>query len=163
MSLSSGPLSRFRVLDLTRARAGPTAARMLADWGMQTIKIEQPAELSEVPLGGPREGFDFQNLHRNKRSMTLNLKEEAGREILFKLAKETDVFIENYRPDVKHRLGIDYETINKTINLFNDRKVSAGGSVANTVSMVASLGDSCAFIGRRKNDIQGKRRVVKTN
>ena len=81
MSLSSGPLSRFRVLDLTRARAGPTAARMLADWGMQTIKIEQPAELSEVPLGGPRDGFDFQNLHRNKRSMTLNLKEEAGREI----------------------------------------------------------------------------------
>ena len=67
MSLSSGPLSRFRVLDLTRARAGPTAARMLADWGMQTIKIEQPAELSEVPLGGPREGFDFQNLHRNKK------------------------------------------------------------------------------------------------
>lgn len=113
MSLSSGPLSRFRVLDLTRARAGPTAARMLADWGMQTIKIEQPAELSEVPLGGPRDGFDFQNLHRNKRSMTLNLKEEAGRAILFKLAKETDVFIENYRPDVKHRLGIDYETIKK--------------------------------------------------
>ena len=113
MSLSSGPLSRFRVLDLTRARAGPTAARMLADWGMQTIKIEQPAELSEVPLGGSRDGFDFQNLHRNKRSMTLNLKEEAGREILFKLAKHTDVFIENYRPDVKHRLGIDYETINK--------------------------------------------------
>ena len=72
MSLSSGPLSSF-VLDLTRARAGPTAARMLADWGMQTIKIEQPAELS-VPLGGPRDGFDFQNLHRNKRSMTLNLK-----------------------------------------------------------------------------------------
>jgi len=113
MSLSSGPLSRFRVLDLTRARAGPTAARMLADWGMQTIKIEQPSELLEVPLGGPRDGFDFQNLHRNKRSLTLNLKKEAGREILFKLAKKTDVFIENYRPDVKHRLGIDYETINK--------------------------------------------------
>ena len=113
MSLSSGPLSRFRVLDLTRARAGPAAARMLADWGMQTIKIEQPSELLEVSLGGPRDGFDFQNLHRNKRSLTLNLKKEAGREILFKLAKKTDVFIENYRPDVKHRLGIDYETINK--------------------------------------------------
>ena len=74
MSAKNGPLSRFRVLDLTRARAGPTAVRMLADWGMQTIKIEQPPALSEVPLGGPRDGFDFQNLHRNKRSMTLNLK-----------------------------------------------------------------------------------------
>ena len=113
MSLQNGPLSRFRLIDLTRARAGPTAARMLADWGMQTIKIEQPAELSEVPLGGPRDGFDFQNLHRNKRSMTLNLKEDAGREIFLRLAKDADVLIENYRPDVKHRLGIDFETLHK--------------------------------------------------
>ena len=113
MSLQNGPLSRFRLIDLTRARAGPTAARMLADWGMQTIKIEQPAELSEVPLGGPRDGFDFQNLHRNKRSMTLNLKEDAGREIFLRLAKDADVLIENYRPDVKHRLGIDFETLQK--------------------------------------------------
>ncbi len=106
-----GPLSRFRVLDLTRARAGPTAVRMLADWGMQTIKIEQPPALSEVPLGGPRDGFDFQNLHRNKRSMTLNLKDDDGRKIFLELAKDADVIVENYRPDVKHRLGIDFETV----------------------------------------------------
>ena len=107
----SGPLSRFRVLDLTRARAGPTAARMIADWGAETIKIEQPPALSEVPLGGPRDGFDFQNLHRNKRSMTLNLKHARGREIFLELARGADVVIENYRPDVKRRLGIDYDTV----------------------------------------------------
>ena len=111
MTSNNGALSRFRVLDLTRARAGPTAARMIADWGAETIKIEQPPALSEIPLGGPRDGFDFQNLHRNKRSMTLNLKEEEGREIFLKMAKSADVVIENYRPDVKHRLGIDYETV----------------------------------------------------
>jgi crotonobetainyl-CoA:carnitine CoA-transferase CaiB-like acyl-CoA transferase len=111
MTSNNGALSRFRVLDLTRARAGPTAARMIADWGAETIKIEQPPALSEIPLGGPRDGFDFQNLHRNKRSMTLNIKEEEGREIFLKMAKSADVVIENYRPDVKHRLGIDYETV----------------------------------------------------
>ena len=111
MSSDTGPLSRFRVLDLTRARAGPTAARMIADWGAQTLKIEQPPGLAEVPLGGPRDGFDFQNLHRNKRSMTLNLKHSRGREIFLELVKSADVVIENFRPDVKHRLGIDYETV----------------------------------------------------
>ena len=111
MTSNNGALSRFRVLDLTRARAGPTAARMIADWGAETIKIEQPPTLSETPLGGPRDGFDFQNLHRNKRSMTLNLKEDEGREIFLKMVKSADVVIENYRPDVKHRLGIDYETV----------------------------------------------------
>jgi formyl-CoA transferase len=84
---------------------------MIADWGAETIKIEQPPTLSETPLGGPRDGFDFQNLHRNKRSMTLNLKEDEGREIFLKMVKSADVVIENYRPDVKHRLGIDYETV----------------------------------------------------
>ncbi len=111
MTERSGPLSRFRVLDLTRARAGPTAARMIADWGADTIKIEQPPALSETALGGPRDGFDFQNLHRNKRSVTLNLKEPRGRELFLELAREADVVLENYRPGVKHRLGIDYETV----------------------------------------------------
>src|SRR5262245_42521357 len=110
-----GPLSRFKVIDLTRARAGPTAARHFADWGADVIKVEMPAGGEEDILGGAREGPDFFNLHRNKRSMTLNLKTEDGVAILKKLAAGADVLIENYRPDVKHRLGIDYETL-KAIN-----------------------------------------------
>ena len=115
MSSRKGPLSRFKVLDLTRARAGPTAARMLADWGAETIKVEQPEYLSEVPLGGGREGFDFQNLHRNKRSVTINLKEPKGVEIFLKMASNADVIIENYRPNVKYKLGIDYDAV-RSIN-----------------------------------------------
>ena len=104
------PLSRFRVLDLTRARAGPTAARQLADLGADVIKIEErPKE--EFGLGGPRHGPDFQNLHRNKRSLTLNLKEPDGLAVFRRLAAGADVIVENYRPGVKHRLGIDYESV----------------------------------------------------
>ncbi|MCW5752192.1 MAG: CoA transferase [Alphaproteobacteria bacterium] len=99
-------LQRFRVLDLTRVRAGPTAVRQLADWGAQVIKIENTGDDG---LGGPRHGSDFQNLHRNKRSLTLNLKEPEGKAILFRLIEQADVLVENYRPDVKARLGIDYE------------------------------------------------------
>lgn len=111
-------LSRFRVLDLTRARAGPTAARQLADLGADVVKIEErPRE--EFGLGGPRHGPDFQNLHRNKRSLTLNLKDPDGTAIFRRLAAGADVIVENYRPGVKHRLGIDYETV----RAFNPRIV----------------------------------------
>ena len=106
------PLSHIRVLDLTRVRAGPTCVRQLADWGADVIKIELPPEpgaSAAEGLGGPRHGPDFWNLHRNKRSITLNLKEDEGREIFFKLVAEADVIVENYRPDVKNRLAIDYE------------------------------------------------------
>ena len=106
-----GPLSRFKVIDLTRARAGPTAARHFADFGADVIKIEAPTAGDEDALGGDREGPDFFNLHRNKRSLTLNLKTADGVAILKKLAATADVLIENYRPDVKHRLGIDYQTL----------------------------------------------------
>jgi formyl-CoA transferase len=106
-----GPLARFKVIDLTRARAGPTAARHFADFGADVIKIEMPAAGDEDALGGDRDGPDFFNLHRNKRSLTLNLKTAEGVAILKKLAATADVLIENYRPDVKHRLGIDYETL----------------------------------------------------
>jgi len=106
-----GPLSRFKVIDLTRARAGPTAARHFADWGADVIKVEMPPGSDSDPLGGAREGPDFFNLHRNKRSLTLNLKAPEGVAVLKKLAVDADVLIENYRPDVKHRLGIDYETL----------------------------------------------------
>src|SRR5438477_8339248 len=107
------PLSRFTVLDLTRVRAGPTAVRQFADWGAKVIKIESPPGVVESEMGGPRHGFDFQNLHRNKRSLTLNLKEPDGIAILKQLVAKADVLVENYRPDVKHRLGIDYETLSK--------------------------------------------------
>src|SRR5918997_3907257 len=108
------PLSRFTVLDLTRVRAGPTAVRQLADWGAEVIKIEAPPSPGEG-LGGPRHGPDFQNLHRNKRSLTLDLKAPEGIEIFRKLVRDADVVVENYRPDVKTRLGIDYEAL-RTIN-----------------------------------------------
>jgi formyl-CoA transferase len=105
------PLSKIKVLDLTRARAGPTAVRQLVDWGADAIKIEMPGGRSGDGMGGNRHGFDFQNLHRNKRSMTLNLKHPKGVEIFKTMAKGADVIVENYRADVKHRLGIDYDTI----------------------------------------------------
>jgi formyl-CoA transferase len=104
------PLSRFKVLDLTRVRAGPTCVRQLADWGADVIKIEAPPG-GEEGLGGDRDGFDFQNLHRNKRSITLNLKAEDGRAIFYKLVEQADVVVENYRPDVKFRLGVDYDSL----------------------------------------------------
>ncbi len=110
--LASEALSHIHVLDLTRVRAGPTAVRQLADWGAQVIKIEMPPGLDEGEgIGGPREDSDFQNVHRNKRGMTLNLKSAEGVAILKKLVERADVLVENYRPDVKDRLGIDYETM----------------------------------------------------
>ncbi|MCS6892628.1 MAG: CoA transferase [Rhodovarius sp.] len=106
------PLSGIKVLDLTRVRAGPTCVRQLADWGADVVKIEMPAGLDQGdPMGGPREGPDFQNLHRNKRGLTLNLKTAEGVAILKRLAEGADVVVENFRPDVKHRLGIDYEAL----------------------------------------------------
>src|ERR1700748_3825798 len=112
---ASQALARFKVLDLTRVRAGPTAARQLADWGADVIKIELPKGIDESDMGGPRHGPDFQNLHRNKRSLTLNLKEADGIAIFQRMVKTADVVIENYRPDVKFRLGIDCESV-RSIN-----------------------------------------------
>jgi formyl-CoA transferase len=108
----SKALARFTVLDLTRVRAGPTCVRQLADWGANVIKIESPPGV-EDQMGGPREGSDFQNLHRNKRSMTLNLKAPEGLAAFKRMVKKADVVVENFRPDVKKRLGIDYKTLAK--------------------------------------------------
>ena len=111
---ASEALSRFTVLDLTRVRSGPTCVRQLADWGANVIKID--ALLGdgggEQP-GGPRHGSDFQNLHRNKRAMALNLKDPKGLEVFTRLAEKADVVVENFRPDVKNKLGIDYESVSK--------------------------------------------------
>jgi formyl-CoA transferase len=111
---ASPPLARFKVLDLTRVRAGPTAVRQLADWGAQVIKIEAPPSPGEG-LGGPRHGPDFQNLHRNKRSLTLDLKSPEGIAVFHKLVRSADIVVENFRPDVKERLGIDYPAL-KALN-----------------------------------------------
>ena len=109
---ASKALARFTVLDLTRVRSGPTCVRQLADWGANVVKIESPPGIEE-PMGGPRAGSDFQNLHRNKRSMTLNLKTPEGLAAFKRLAKKADVIVENFRPDVKKRLGIGYKTMAK--------------------------------------------------
>jgi len=108
------PLSRFKVIDLTLARAGPSCVRTLADWGADVIRVEPPPEDGEASeLVGRRDGSDFQNLHRNKRAITLNLKTDEGREILMRLAEQADVIVENMRPGVVRRLGVDYESVKK--------------------------------------------------
>jgi len=107
-------LSHIKVLDITRARAGPTAVRQLADWGAQVIKVETPGADANADLG-QRHGPDFQNLHRNKESITLDLKSAEGRSVFFRMAEDADVVVENMRPGVKHRLQVDYETL-KDVN-----------------------------------------------
>jgi len=112
---ASRALERFTVLDLTRVRSGPTCVRQLADWGANVVKIETPPQLEgagDAP-GGPRDGPDFQNLHRNKRSITLNLKSKEGLAAFKRMVKKADVVVENFRPDVKKRLGIDYNDLKK--------------------------------------------------
>ena len=108
------PLSRFKVIDLTLARAGPSCVRTLADWGADVIRVEPPPGEGEIDeLLGRREGSDFQNLHRNKRAITLNLKTDEGREVLMRLAEQADVVVENMRPGVTRRLGVDFESVRK--------------------------------------------------
>lgn len=115
MTNNNLPLSKYKVLDLTIARAGPTAARVLADWGADVIQVSPPNKPGQKGgnITGKRDGFDFQNLQRNKRSITIDLKNPDGYKLFVELASKVDVIIENYRADVKHRLKIDYETIKK--------------------------------------------------
>lgn len=105
---ASAALKNLRILDLTRVRAGPTCVKQFADFGADVIKIESPEPDS---MSGARHGFDMQNLHRNKRAMTLDMKAPDGKEILMKLVGTADVVVENFRPDVKSRLGIDYASL----------------------------------------------------
>jgi crotonobetainyl-CoA:carnitine CoA-transferase CaiB-like acyl-CoA transferase len=110
------PLSRYTVLDLTIARAGPTAVRLLADWGATVIKIEPPPAREPVDrsVTGGRHGPDEQNLHRNKRGLALDLQHPEGRHVFLDLVRRADIVVENFRADVKRRLGIEYETLAKT-------------------------------------------------
>ena len=111
MSHAERALSHVRVIDLARARSGPTAVRQLSEMGAQVIKVE--ALDANDDGTGERHGVDFQNIHPNKRSMTLNLKHPDGRGVLLRMVKDSDVLVENFRPGVKHRLGIDYETLSQ--------------------------------------------------
>jgi formyl-CoA transferase len=121
-------LSRYTVLDLTRVRSGPTCVRQFADWGAKVIKIEMPEGLDEGdPMGGPRQGPDFQNLHRNKQSLTLNLKSAEGVAIFRRLVQQADVVVENFRPDVKDRLGIGYESLSEINPLLVYASISGFG------------------------------------
>ncbi len=108
---ASPALARFRVVDLTQVRAGPTACRQLADWGADVIQVQMPEHMRGDDTLGGQDGSDYQYTHRNKRSITLNLKEPEGIATLKRLIRTADVVVENFRPDVKFRLGIDYETL----------------------------------------------------
>jgi crotonobetainyl-CoA:carnitine CoA-transferase CaiB-like acyl-CoA transferase len=110
-------LAPFRVLDLSRVRAGPTCVRMLADFGADVIRVEPPpgVDANDGMFADERTGGDFQNLNRNKRSLTLNLKQPQGLAVFQRLVKTADVVVENWRPDVKNRLGLDYGSL-KAIN-----------------------------------------------
>ncbi|MCZ6889855.1 MAG: CoA transferase, partial [Gammaproteobacteria bacterium] len=111
--MSDLPLSDYTVLDLTIARAGPTAVRLLADWGANVVKIEPPR--TGGGLTGARRGPDEQNLHRNKRGLCIDLKNPDGHALFMTLAAQADVVVENFRADVKHRLKVDYESV-KAVN-----------------------------------------------
>ncbi|MYN12274.1 CoA transferase [Pusillimonas sp. TS35] len=107
------PLARFTVLDLTRVRSGPAAVRQFADWGANVIKIEEPSTAADDKPGGSAQFADYQNTHRNKKSISLNLKHPKGKALFLELVKQADVIVENYRPSVKFKLGIDYESLRK--------------------------------------------------
>ncbi|MEO5671999.1 MAG: CaiB/BaiF CoA-transferase family protein [Ramlibacter sp.] len=108
---ASSALQRFRVIDLTQVRAGPTCCRQLADWGADVIQVQMPEHMRGDDTLGGQDASDYQYTHRNKRSVTLNLKEPEGIATLKRLIAGADVVVENFRPDVKCRLGIDYETL----------------------------------------------------
>jgi len=137
MPTASTALAGLRVLDLSRVRAGPTCVRMLADFGADVIRIEPPpgVDPNEGMFAGNRLGGDFQNLNRNKRSLTLNLKKPEGREVLRRLVKQADVLVENWRPDVKARLGIDYASLRE----INPRIILAS---------ISGFGQDGPYVGR---------------
>ena len=108
---ASAALSHLRVIDLTQVRAGPTCCRQLADWGADVVQVQMPEHMRGDDTLGGQEGSDYQYTHRNKRSITLNLKEPEGIALLKRLIAKADVVVENFRPDVKFRLGIDYDSL----------------------------------------------------
>ncbi len=110
---ASAALARFRVIDLTQVRAGPTCCRQLADWGADVVQVQMPEHMRGDDTLGGQDGSDYQYTHRNKRAITLDLKQPEGIALLKRLIAGADVVVENFRPDVKGRLGIDYETLSR--------------------------------------------------
>ena len=104
------PLSDVTVIDLTIARAGPTAVRQLADWGANVVRVESPEGGFEA---GGRSSPDYLNLHRNKRSLVIDLKHPEGRATLHRMVESADVLVENMRSAVKYKLGFDFESLSK--------------------------------------------------
>jgi crotonobetainyl-CoA:carnitine CoA-transferase CaiB-like acyl-CoA transferase len=110
----TGPLAHLRVIDLSQVRAGPACVRQFADFGADVIKVEAPPSANRTDLmTGARDSADMQNLHRNKRSITLNLKQPAGKAVFMRLVESSDIVVENFRPDVKDRLGLDYASLHR--------------------------------------------------
>jgi formyl-CoA transferase len=110
MSVNHGPLTGYKVLDLTTARSGPSCVRILSDLGAEVVQVARPAS---AVLDTRLAVFDHENLHRNKRSLVLDLQKPEGHDVFMRLVEDADVVVENFRPDVKHRLGIDYEALSE--------------------------------------------------
>ena len=149
------PLSHISVLDLTAHRAGPTAVRQLADWGAHVIKIEAPPGVDpNEGMSGARDGYDMQNLHRNKRSITINLKTLHGVELFKRLVASADVVVENFRPDVKARLGIGYDdlrAVNPRIILASISGFGETGPYRNRAGFDQIAFGEAAAVGRRRD------------
>lgn len=107
------PLKPYQVLDLTIARAGPVAVRLLADWGAEVIRVEAPPKKDRGSVTGRRRGADEQNLHRNKRAVCIDLKSSEGKRVFQRLVRDSDIVVENFRADVKARLGLTFEELKK--------------------------------------------------
>lgn len=121
------PLEGLVVLDMTRVLAGPFAAMMFADMGAEVIKIERPNSGDDTRAYPPFQAGEsayFMSLNRGKKSVTLNLKHERGKEILKSLAKKSDILIENFKPGTMEKLGLGYEDLRKV----NPRLIYAASS-----------------------------------
>ncbi len=146
--IASPALAHLRVLDLTRVRAGPTCCRILADFGADVIKIEAPPGVDpNEGISGARHGYDMINLHRNKRSISLNLKESDGRAVFMRMLKTADIVVENYRPDVKDRLGIGYEALKPSTRASSSPRSPASARPAHTRPAPASTRSRRAWAG----------------
>ena len=151
------PLTAYKVIDLSRVRAGPTAVKQLSDWGAQVIRVEIPKDPADAADQDDSDRSDYQNLQRNKRSIAINLKDPDGVLLLKRLVATADVFIESFRPDVKYRLGIDYEKLKE----INPRLIYASLSgFGQTGPYKNRPGYDQIVQGKEKNTMSGSQQIV---